>query len=124
MRDWNRTSMTTPSPHPDRWWRLGVAVWVVVIAAVTARVLLAPPRRRGLLLLFTVPGALLSLNNGQLNLPVIGLLLVMVAAAARERWTLAAVVAAGAVLLKIYPVAVALLLAVQHPRKFGPRFAL
>ena len=41
-----------------------------------------------------------------------------------ERWNLAAAFLAGACLLKIYPLAIALLLIVAYPRPLGWRFVL
>jgi hypothetical protein len=84
----------------------------------------ATPARRGWLLLLVVPLALQSINNAQVNSHLLGLLLLGLAAAARERWTLAAALITTATVFKLYPVAVGLLLVVVHPRPFAPRFAL
>jgi hypothetical protein len=65
-----------------------------------------------------------SLNNGQSNPLIAGLLLAAVAGAARRRWNLAAACAAAACLFKGYPLAVGLLLAAVYPRRFAPRLAL
>jgi len=51
-----------------------------------------------------------------------GLMLAGTAAAGRERWNWAAVFIAAACLLKIYPIALALLFIVAFPRRFLPRF--
>jgi hypothetical protein len=64
-----------------------------------------------------------SLINGQSNLLVIGLLLAAVAGVADRRWNLASILAAAACLVKLYPIAVGLLLALLHPRRFGSRLA-
>ena len=65
-----------------------------------------------------------NLNNGQSNPLVLGLLLLTVTAAARDRWNVAAACLAGACLLKLYPIAVGLLLAAIYPRRFAGRLAL
>jgi hypothetical protein len=82
------------------------------------------PWRRALLLLLVLPLEVGSLNNGQSNALVIGLLLLGVAAVADRRWNLAAVAVALACLFKLYPVAIGLLLAVLYPRRFSWRLAL
>jgi hypothetical protein len=80
--------------------------------------------QRSMLWLLLVPLAVGSLNNGQSNPLVIGLLLAAVAGAAARRWNVAAVCVTVAVLFKGYPVAVGLLLAAVYPRSFAPRLAL
>jgi hypothetical protein len=83
-------------------------------------------RYKAILFLLIAPLALGSLNNGQPNPLMIGLLLAAIAATASERWTLAAFCIALSCALKVYPLAVGLLLAVVFPRRFAPRllFAL
>jgi alpha-1,2-mannosyltransferase len=73
------------------------------------------------LLLPAVPG---GLGNGQCNAMVIGLVLTGYAAATERRFTLAAVVLAISTLLKLYPVAPALLLVALYPRQLGFRYIL
>jgi len=70
------------------------------------------------------PLALSSLANGQPNPLVVGLLLFAVAFAGQERWTLAAIFIALACALKVYPIAVGLLLVVSYPRHMTWRLAL
>jgi hypothetical protein len=82
------------------------------------------PTQFGLVYLLMAPIALGSLNNGQMNLVMMALLLVCLTAVSAERWNLAAWSAAGAVLLKIYPISLVLLIALIHPRRFLPRFLL
>jgi hypothetical protein len=72
--------------------------------------------------LLVTPLAASTINAGQANPLLTGLLLAGTAAAGRERWNLAAGFVAGACLLKIYPIALALLLIVSFPRRFLPRF--
>ena len=81
-------------------------------------------RRWGLLFLLLAPLSLSSLNNGQPNLLIAGLLLAALAGVMRERWTMAAFCVAGATVLKVYPLALGLLVAVVYPRRFTPRLVL
>jgi hypothetical protein len=67
----------------------------------------------------TVP----TLLNAQAGALVIGLILFTLAAAAKGRWNLAAICIALATMLKLYPVAVGMLLAVVYPRQFIGRLA-
>jgi hypothetical protein len=76
------------------------------------------------LFLLVIPLSMGSINSGQANCLVIGLLLCAIAATDRGRWNLAAACVALACLLKLYPIAVGLLLIVMFPRKFAPRFVL
>jgi hypothetical protein len=82
------------------------------------------PTQRGVIYLLMAPVALGSLNNGQMNLLMIGLLLVCLTAVCADRWNLAALSGAGAVVLKIYPISLILLVALVHPRRFLPRLVL
>jgi hypothetical protein len=79
---------------------------------------------RGLIYLLVAPLALGSLNNAQVNLILIGLLLMCLTAVSLNRWYVAALCAALAIYLKVYPIAFVLLLALLHPRRFLPRFLL
>lgn len=79
---------------------------------------------RAIIFLLALPLSLSSLNNGQPNPLIIGLLLCAGAALARERWSLAAVLVMLATALKIYPLAIGLLLAAAYPRRFAPRLVL
>jgi hypothetical protein len=82
------------------------------------------PRQQGMLFVLLVPLSLSSLNNGQPNPLIIGLLLAALAAVERERWTWAAGFIALATAVKIYPLAIGLLLAAVYPRRFTPRLLL
>src|SRR5262249_15625643 len=62
---------------------------------------------------------LLNANAGGL---VIGLLLLALGAVGKERWNQAALFAVFAGILKVYPFAVGLLLALIYPKRFLPRF--
>jgi hypothetical protein len=93
----------------------GVAWWLRAAAPVTL-----DGWRRGLFLLLLLPLALASLNNGQPNALMAGLMLAALAAAATDRWPLAAAALTLAAAVKGYPLALALLLAVTYPRRFAP----
>lgn len=73
------------------------------------------------LLLLSLPLTLNTLNNGQANLVLVILFLVAVGAASESRWLLCAVCAAFAIYWKVYPIALALLLAVIFPGKLAAR---
>ncbi len=77
-----------------------------------------------ILFLLVIPLSVGSLNNGQSNALVLGLLLATMAAAASDRWNLASGCLALACLFKVYPLAVGLLLAVVFPQRFAGRLAL
>ena len=74
--------------------------------------------------LLVIPLGIPTINSSQANPLLTGLLLAGTAAAGRERWNWAAVFIAAACFLKIYPVALALLLIVTFPRRFTPRFLI
>jgi hypothetical protein len=108
------------------WRLLGAGVFLAALGWWARDVL---PRRLtrteyAALFLLALPLSVNSLNNGQVNLLLAGLHLAALAAVARDRWNLAAVCLAAACLLKIYPLALALLLVAAFPRKLGPRLTL
>jgi len=74
--------------------------------------------------LLILPLSLGSMNNGQANVLLMALLLAAGVAAVRDRWNLTTLFLAGACFLKIYPLAIALLMLLIYPRKLGWRFAL
>jgi hypothetical protein len=67
------------------------------------------------------PLAVSSLDNGQANSLVVGLMLIAVAGSAEQRWNLAAACITLACLLKLYPIAIGLLLVLVYPRQLTPR---
>jgi hypothetical protein len=82
------------------------------------------PRYHGIVYLLLVPLVLGNLDTGQANPTVIGLVLLAVAAAPAERWSVAALCVAAATYLKIYPLAVGLILFLMAPRRLGWRLLL
>jgi len=82
------------------------------------------PGQGALLFLLVIPMALGSVNNAQANPLTMGLALAGVAAVARQRWQLAAFCLVGACLIKLYFLALALLLIASFPRRFAWPFAL
>jgi hypothetical protein len=108
------------------WRLLNASVYLAAIAwwcrAVLPRPLTAS--QQALLYLLIVPLSVGSLNNGQSNPLVLGLLLAGLAAVARGRWNLGSGCLALACLFKVYPLAVGLLLAAVYPRRFAGRFLI
>ena len=94
-------------------------VWVVLPRALSANEI-------GVWLLLVLALTASNWNNGQSNPLVLALLLAGTAAVIESRWNLAAACLAIACLFKVYPIALGLLLALLHPRRFLPRlvFAL
>jgi hypothetical protein len=110
-------------------WRwLNVAVYLAAFGWASRSVFLtaAPPKegRLALLFLLLVPLSVGSINNGQSNSLVLGLLLATIAAAATKRWNLASSCVALACLFKVYPISVGLLLAAIYPRRFAGRLMI
>lgn len=81
-----------------------------------------PLNRTGLVLLLLLPLSIGNLNNGQVNLMVTGLVMMSFLGAWKERWWVAALCAALAVYLKMYPLVVGMLFIVMFPKKFSWRF--
>jgi len=68
-----------------------------------------------------LPLALGNLNFGQANLILLAALLASIAAVACGKWTLGALLVAAAVTIKIYALALGLLLVILYPRKLAWR---
>jgi hypothetical protein len=79
-------------------------------------------KQQAVFFLLLAPLALGTLNNGQANLLLVALMLLTVTGAVVGRWSLAAGCIALAVTFKVYPIALALLLAVAYPKRFPVRF--
>lgn len=82
-----------------------------------------PPRTAAFLALGAL-GAVRGLWNAQSNALVVGLMLLAASALLRRRWWTAALLLAGPVLVKLTPLAPALLLCALWPRRLIGRFAL
>lgn len=107
-------------------WRwLSTAVFLTGLLAWVRHGLPRPlkPWESGTLIALTVPFALPSLNNGQTNLVIIGLLLHGVTAVARGANSAGGWLAAASY-VKVYPAAVALLVMLVSPKKLAPRFVV
>jgi hypothetical protein len=78
----------------------------------------------GIPYLLLIPLAVGNIDISQANPLVAGLILLAIAAVYRERWNVAAVCIALATSLKIYPIAVGLLICVIAPRRFTGRFII
>lgn len=76
------------------------------------------------LTLLCVPLSVQSLNNGQANVIVIALMLATVTAVREDRWNLASTLMALAVVCKVYPIALGLLLILLFPRQLLMRMSL
>ncbi|OWK45184.1 hypothetical protein FRUB_01515 [Fimbriiglobus ruber] len=74
--------------------------------------------------LLASPLAMTSLHIGQANLMTTGFVLLGLAAAAQDRWWRAAAFVAAATLIKVFPIALALLLGSLYWRQFPLRFAV
>lgn len=83
-----------------------------------------PRHLHGLVFLLVLPIAAGNLDSGQANPLVIGLVMIAVAAASAERWTLCAIAAAGAFYWKVYPLCVGMLLVLVAPKKLTWRLLL
>lgn len=66
---------------------------------------------------FMFPFCLGSFNNAQANLLLLGLMMAAIVTFANGRWTLCAIVLALAISLKVYPIALALLLVMLQPMR-------
>jgi hypothetical protein len=74
-------------------------------------------RARALVLILLLPLSLAGLDVAQSNSAMIGLLLLAIAFAAREKWTLCVIAISIATYLKLYPLALGLTLCVYRPRE-------
>jgi hypothetical protein len=107
--------------------RAGATLWLGLSSALFLGTIVAWWHDRstvGLALLLAIPISLGSINNGQCNALLCAMSLLAMMAFRRERWTLAALAVTVAVLFKVYPLSLGLLLAILEPRRFGVRFAL
>lgn len=107
-------------------WRLAGAGALLGSLWWCLRVLPGAPtsRHTGWLFLLLVPLSMQSLNNGQANIHVAACMLATIACVFERRWTLAAVAIALAVVCKIYPLSLGLVLIVLYPRELSWRIPL
>jgi hypothetical protein len=106
------------------WFNTGIflaGVWALLESGIYSGI---KPGYRGIVYLLLVPLALGNLDTGQANPTVIGLILLAIAAVPAERWTVAALCIAAATYIKIYPLAVGLVLLLTAPRRLGWRLLL
>ena len=96
----------------------GLSWWLRVYAPTWTRA------HRAWAFLLVIPLAAATINAAQANPLLTGLLTAGTAAVGRGRWNWAAALVAGACLLKVYPIALALLLIVTFPGRFLPRFLI
>jgi hypothetical protein len=114
-----------PAPLGNIVWRLLNAAFLLGgIAAIINSGLFSGIRkhRAGIPYLLMIPLAVGNIDISQANPLVAGLILLAIAAVSRERWNAAALCIAFATSLKIYPIAVGLLICVIAPRHFAGRF--
>ncbi len=81
-----------------------------------------PPQREGVFLTLTLIGSTVSIWSGQSNALTLALILFGLAAVRRERWWTAALMLALAVAVKLWPIAIVLLLMACRPRQLTGRF--
>jgi hypothetical protein len=126
-------AFTPISMLPDCWggviWRLMnyvayLAALVYFFHAVVPGANVLSNRQQAVWWLLLIPLSLPSMNNGQANVLMLALLLTTAAAVMREHWNLAALALAGAFYLKLYPLAIAMLLILVYPKQLSWRFAL
>jgi hypothetical protein len=124
------TVVLTPlAALPDEW---GGVIWKLVNCGVFAVGLGAWVRRlhggefgraqAAAIFLLVLPLSAHSMYNSQANLMMTGSLLLGLASACEERWNRAAAWLAWATLIKVYPLALAALVAALFPRRFAWRF--
>jgi hypothetical protein len=101
-------------------WRLTVGGAYLLALWWWSRTVLPSPltrKQRALVFLLVVPVTAMTILDGQAGGLVAAAVLLAVAAAAEERWGYAAAFATLACLLKVYPIALLLLLVVAYPRR-------
>lgn len=114
--------------------RLGTAIWGVISIAILvwalhvfARDVLPgqwPPKREGIFLTLALPGSVIGIWSAQSNAIVIATIMLALAAIVRHRWWAAAMLLAIPVFIKLWPIAIVMLLLVFWPRQRAWRFAI
>ncbi len=116
-----------PGPLANIIWRLLNAIALLAgLAALLESGIFSRIRAKdfGILYLLLLPLAAGNIDISQANPLVAGMIMLTIAAVYRERWNRAALWVAIATSLKIYPVAVGLLICVIAPRRFIWRFVI
>src|SRR5579871_398569 len=116
-----------PDAIGDLLWRsANVSLYLAALGWCSSLVLVPPliGSRRAAWFLLVLPLSVGSLNNGQSNVLVLGLMLAAVAGTSRGRWNLVSLCLALACLFKGYPLALALLLTACYPRRLAVRFGV
>jgi Glycosyltransferase family 87 len=106
------------------WRLLTTAIFVVSIFYWLKEELEIPRSNYWLVFLLILPLSIGNFNNGQVNPLIIGLLMVAIVAARQSQWTISVICLSLCAYLKIYPLAVGLLLLLVYPRQIGWRLAL
>lgn len=106
------------------WRLLTTAIFVVGIFYWLKEELEIPRSNYWLVFLLILPLSIGNFNNGQVNPLIIGLLMVAIVAAGQSQWTISVICLSLCAYLKIYPLAVGLLLLLVYPRQIGWRLAL
>ena len=106
------------------WRLLTTAIFVVGIFYWLKEELEIPRSNYWLVFLLILPLSIGNFNNGQVNPLIIGLLMVAIVAARQSHWTISVICLSLCAYLKIYPLAVGLLLLLVYPRQIGWRLAL
>ncbi|HEV3021842.1 MAG TPA: glycosyltransferase family 87 protein, partial [Pirellulales bacterium] len=124
-------AMTPLAALPDEWggviWKLvNCGVFALGVRAWLGRLHLHELSRAqsAAVFLLVLPMSAHSMYNSQANLMMMGSLLLGLASACDERWNRAALWLAWATLLKVYPLAMAALVAALFPRRFAWRFLI
>ena len=118
---------TLPPIVSNSAWRLltaGIylgAIWAWLKSGLAPRI---TPKQTQWLFILLLPLSIGNFNNAQVNPLLIGLVLLSILAAHRERWFLSAFLIGIATYIKIYPLAFGLLLATVFPKKLSWRLVV
>ena len=106
------------------WNLLSIGVFLLALRRVVQDVLPGawPPERMGLLIGLTLVNSVRGIWSGQNNTLLMACVLLACSAIARRRFWVAAVLLAAAAFIKVWPLALVMLLAVRWPWALGARF--
>ena len=82
------------------------------------------PQRERLFLMLVLPGSIVGIWSGQSNAIIIAAIMLALAAIVRQRWWTAAILLAVPVFIKVWPLAIAVLLVFFWPRRLAWRLAV